>query len=399
MENIFCVTEYGASSNNEKIQTKAIQHAIDACRDFGGGRVTIPSGKYLVGSLRLYSNITLYLESGAYLLGSQRLEDYQDFNVPTSIKYLHNDFYIKSWNLPAYYFYAMITAFKAENVAIIGEPGSVIDGADVFDPNGEEKFRGPMGIIMSGVKNLKLAGYTFQNSANWSHTLDGCEDVEIERVTLKAGHDGFNLHHSENIIVSDCRLETGDDCFAGYDIHNLLVKRCWLNTACNSMRIGGVNLIFNDCTFLGPGIYPHLSEATHYTHAIFKFYSIDADDITENAENITINNCIIDDADRLFFYDYGKKELMQNHVPLRSLTLSNARVSGIRHTSPFLGNGENCILTLENVTINHPSEEAFLKIDESIKLVLKNVIFELPTKIIVGNTSLLFSKQVNLEIG
>ena len=44
---------------------------------------------------------------------------------------------------------AMISAYGESNIAIIGEEGSVIDGRDCFDPDGEEGFRGPHGIFMT----------------------------------------------------------------------------------------------------------------------------------------------------------------------------------------------------------------------------------------------------------
>lgn len=397
-EKIFTISDFGAVPSDQELQTEAIQRCIDACKENGGGKIVIPTGTYLIGSLRLYSNMTFYLEAGAVLLGSKAKEDYQCFNVPTTIGYLNNPHYKSIWHLPDYYFYAIITAFNEENITIAGEPGSLIDGVDVYDPDGEEQFRGPMGILMSRVNNLKLSGYTVQNSANWSHTLDGCETIAIEDVTIKAGHDGFNLHHSKHISVKDCYLETGDDCFAGYDIEELVVTNCQLNTACNGLRIGGRKLSFSNCTFLGPGRYPHLSEETYYTHAVFKFYSMGADTISSDAAEISLSQCIISDADKLLFYDHGRKEIMQDHVPLRSFSIENSVISGIRHSSLFKGNGEQGKLLLKNVCISHESPEPFLIIDDSIELSLENVIFEQPTTIITQDSQLQVKQLTNLCI-
>ncbi|HIY57042.1 MAG TPA: right-handed parallel beta-helix repeat-containing protein [Candidatus Tetragenococcus pullicola] len=382
MTKTFLITDFKATPDTQKVQTKKVQACIDACHLAGGGEVVIPAGTFIIGSIRLYSNMTLRLKSGAVLKGSKNLEDYKDFHIPTTIKYLYDPEYIKDWNLPPYYFYAMICAFQEENIAIIGEAGSIIDGQDVFDPNGEEKFRGPMGMILSQVNNVSLEGYTFENSSNWSHTLDGCEKIRIENVTIKAGHDGFNLHHSTNIRISNCRLETGDDCFAGYDVHNLEVSHCYLNTACNGMRISGTDLSFKHCIFNGPGHYPHLSEDTYYTHAIFKYYSVLADTILEDSEKIRFDNCVIHSADKLFSYSFGDKELHQVNQPLRELTMENMKISGIRKTSLFKGNGEKVTLTLKNVQLSFDEEEPiFLEIDDSVTLILENVFFETATKI------------------
>src|SRR5690554_5005747 len=47
----------------------------------GGGIVTIPTGRYLTGTIILKSNVSLYLENGAVLLGSTNIEDYKRRNL------------------------------------------------------------------------------------------------------------------------------------------------------------------------------------------------------------------------------------------------------------------------------------------------------------------------------
>jgi hypothetical protein len=51
----------------ETNDTKAIQRAIDAVHEGGGGTVHIPAGNYVCGSLLLHSNISLWLDNGATL--------------------------------------------------------------------------------------------------------------------------------------------------------------------------------------------------------------------------------------------------------------------------------------------------------------------------------------------
>lgn len=93
--NIFLVSDYGVKANDPKDQTLGIQKCIDACSKAGGGVIVITTGTYSISSIRLYSNITLKLESGAILLGSKNYKEYENFNVPTTIKYLYDDKYVK----------------------------------------------------------------------------------------------------------------------------------------------------------------------------------------------------------------------------------------------------------------------------------------------------------------
>ena len=58
---MFDVTTYGARGDRTGNQQGAIQAAIDACSQAGGGTVFLPAGDYLSGSLRLHSHVTLYL--------------------------------------------------------------------------------------------------------------------------------------------------------------------------------------------------------------------------------------------------------------------------------------------------------------------------------------------------
>lgn len=373
MNKKYNVLDYDVKPNAEYLQTELFQKVIDVCRENGGGEIVVPKGNYRIGSIRLYSDMTLHLLEGAKLQGSTDYRDYEDFHVPSTLGYLKDDHYIKIWNLPSYYIYGIICAFGEKNVSIIGEKDSCINGNDCRDENGEERFRGPMGIILSRCEHIRLEGYSFINSANWSHQMDSCKGISISNVKIQGGHDGFNLHHCDDIEVADCTLETGDDCFAGYDIQNLHVKNCYMNTACNGLRIGGYHLIFENCVFEGPGHYPHLSENTYYTHALFKYYSIRPDHIRKEGEKIVIRNSVIKDVDMLFSYQYGKEELMQNNKPLRELVLENCRISGVKKAGQLRGNGETCTLVMKNIACDMEAGTTILETDEWVKLVLENV--------------------------
>ena len=54
----------------------AIQAAVDACADIGGGMVVVPRGEWQSGAIHLKSNINLHLDEGACVTFSDNPADY-----------------------------------------------------------------------------------------------------------------------------------------------------------------------------------------------------------------------------------------------------------------------------------------------------------------------------------
>ena len=68
------------------LDTAPLNKAIEACAAVGGGRVLIPPGKYLTGTVHLKSNVTILLDAGAELIGTPDLDQYQNFTPPGTIR-------------------------------------------------------------------------------------------------------------------------------------------------------------------------------------------------------------------------------------------------------------------------------------------------------------------------
>ena len=362
-----------------RLQTAYIQEALDRCRDAGGGEVVLSAGQWHIGSIRLHSNTTLHLSAGCRLTASDHWQDYEDFHVPSTLGYLKSPFVVKEWNLPPHYIVAPIVAFDAENVAVIGEPGSVIDGSDCFDPAGEEKFRGPMGMVFSNCWGVTLKGYTYQNAANWAHQLDSCSGVRMENVTVLAGHDGINIHHCVGVTIENCDFRTGDDCVAGYNAENVVIRNCGFNTSCNSFRFGGRNLLVENCRFWGPGEHPHRVSGRHNTIYAIEYYAMRYDDIRVDSGNWVFRNCTFEGIDGLINYR-GSKLWMHEARPLWDVTLENVTVHGLSEVAvltPAAGNPMT--LTMKNVEMTWrngiPALGMFIT-TQDVKMVLDNVKIE-----------------------
>src|ERR1700722_6082482 len=63
----FDVKKFGAKGDGKVLDTEAINQAIAAAHNAGGGIVRFPAGTYLSVSIHLQSNVGLFLEPGAVL--------------------------------------------------------------------------------------------------------------------------------------------------------------------------------------------------------------------------------------------------------------------------------------------------------------------------------------------
>jgi hypothetical protein len=255
---VFKVRDYGAAGDGKKVDTAAINKAVKACSNAGGGQVCFGPGKYLSGTVHLKDNVTLLFEAGATLVGTKELDDYQYFTPPANTPEAR----FGKWHS------ALILGVDVNNVNIVG-PG-VIDGNKVFNPRGEEKMRGPHTIILGNCRGVNISDITIKDSANYAVMIEFSEQVDIHSVKVTGGWDGVHFRGwsdkpCRNINIIGCRFFTGDDSIAGRYVNNLLIKDCVVNSSCNGIRIIGpvTNMIVQDCLFYGPGLHPHRTSNRH----------------------------------------------------------------------------------------------------------------------------------------
>jgi polygalacturonase len=86
----FNLGDFEVKADGKTVITGAIQSAINACHDSGGGRVEIPAGLYLSGTINLKTNVELHLQAGATLRGSSVLNDYNYNNQRVGLIYTEN---------------------------------------------------------------------------------------------------------------------------------------------------------------------------------------------------------------------------------------------------------------------------------------------------------------------
>jgi len=266
---------FGARGDGYTKDTLSIQNAIDDAADAGGGIVYIPPGVYLIGTVVLKSNVTVYLEAGATLLGSTDLADYSMPPEPAALINNPNTRHL-------------IFAFRAENIGLMGL--GTIDGQS-------SKFIGPLDkpaplrddlwhltsaaqwqrrqrispmIEIAQCSNVRIENVTLQNAVGWTLRPVGCNSVVIHGVRIRnpdyaPNSDGIDPSSCENVLISDCDIDTGDDaiCIKSDNPYgpnkitrNITVINCVLSSACNGFKIGseGPNG-FENIVFSNSAIY------------------------------------------------------------------------------------------------------------------------------------------------
>lgn len=381
----YLVTDFGISADSDAMQTEAFQRVFDLCRD-GGGTVVVPAGRYCISGVRMWSDTTLLLKSGAVLLGSTECSDYPVFEVPEGVEMrsdleLITQYYQYSFapDAPFWQNYrrAMISAYGEKNIAILGEPGSVIDGQDCYDADGEEGYRGPHGIYITNCEAVTLRGYTAQHSGNFMHQLDNCLHTVMEDVICLGASDGIHLHCCRDTRIENCTFRTGDDCIAGINVEDLLVKNCYLNTSCNFFRIGGSRITVEDCEMRGDGYYPHRQtivksrdeilprEAGRHNTLCLVDYFASANFPAEPSRDIVFRRCEMDNFDRLLAYN-ANTPYLQMGTYLAEMTLEDVTIENIKTTASICTDDvQPFTLNLRRVKVSGGCDAATLVEDEN----------------------------------
>ena len=236
---VFDVRQFGARGDGKTLDTVAIQAALDACGQAGGGTVKFSPGIYLSRPLTLRTKTTVSLAKGATLLASPAQSDFLKAGGNWLAARSNGDFtpFISGENLT--------------DVAITGQGTIDGNGTNWWGPAEEARIRKPGYvlprpnlIVLNHCKNIRLAGVRLINSPKSHLVPSDCEEVAIEGVTVRspagaANTDGIDPSNCRNVTITHCIIDTGDD--------NIAIKS---GKKVEGREFGCENIAVTDCVFL-----------------------------------------------------------------------------------------------------------------------------------------------------
>ena len=255
------ITAFGAVGDGKTVNTEAIQAAVDRRSESGGGRVTVPPGVFVTGTLFLKDNVELHLEAGAVLRGSPDLADYnRDDCFEQNVAFARE-------NVTGAH---LLIAHEARNVSLTGQ--GVVDGngrAFFGDIQGGKyairDWRPGQMVYFCECERVRVEGVSLNNAPYWTCFLHGCENVIVRGVSIDnpretRNGDGIDIDCCRNVAVSDCLIASGDDCITlrasnrrlknkDRACEHVAVSNCVLSTPCNALRIGVGDGVIRNAVF------------------------------------------------------------------------------------------------------------------------------------------------------
>lgn len=367
------IRTFGADENADFItNTKAINEAINMVSENGGGTVYVPNGEFCCSTVRIKSNVRLFVE------GTLRSVSYeQNFNAEEKL------------------YYGYIFAEDAENITLCGGGRISGNGTTFCEQPKSDKLLLPLEIFhlksyimafrsrirfrkqpsyrvnlveFQRCKNVDIHNIELHETARWTCNIVECNGVNIKDVVINSNYhvansDGFDITSSQNVVVDHCFIVTGDDalCIKAHeslDAENVFIKNCKAMSLANCFKIGTNvyqnvrNVTIKDCEFFMDG-----------TTGGYAGISIQSDRGSV-VENITCENIKMDGITSAFLVWLGNRH---EGIPgkLRNITIKNIVADNVSLPSAVTGTifdgkeYETENVQIENVNIKYrDSKEA-----------------------------------------
>ncbi|MGD0307198.1 MAG: glycoside hydrolase family 28 protein [Candidatus Acidiferrales bacterium] len=212
----FNVRAHGATGNGTTIDSSAINRAIDAASSAGGGTVYFPAGTYASFSIRLKSNVGLYLDQGATILAASVPLDSTtsagyDAAEPQGAWEPYQDYGHNHWHN------SLIWGEGLHDISITG-PG-LIWGKGLSRGHSDDKTLpdttkpgvGNKAIALKNCYNVLLRDFSILEGGWFGVLATDVDNFTVDNLTIDTNRDGIDIDCCRNVRVSNCTVNSPVD--------------------------------------------------------------------------------------------------------------------------------------------------------------------------------------------
>lgn len=311
------VKDYGATGDGKTIDSPAINKAIDAAAEAGGGMVFFPTGTYLSFSIRLKSHIGLYLDHGAVILAASPEEHDGMYDEAEPNEWdMYQDHGHSHWHN------SLIWGESIHDISIEGFGKIYGKGLRRWDTT--LVGVGNKAIALKNCHNVTIRDITMQECGHFAIMPTGVDNFTIENLKIDTQRDAINIDCCKNVTISNCFINTpNDDAIVIKSSYGLGYPRVTENVMITNCLVSGYDLTsLLDGTFKktqdiapdGGGVTGRIKFGTE-SNGGFK--------------NITITNCTFEHCRGLAL------ETVDGAI-LEDITISNITMNDIVNAPIFL---------------------------------------------------------------
>jgi len=260
---VFNVRDYGATGRKEDNARPAIQRAIDACGQAGGGTVYVPPGEYTSGQLHLRSGVRLYLEGGATIFATLDGKEYDTTpphgrqTAPAALIYgedLHDialegrgtldgqaSYFWRPNNFTDYYIRPNQLRMEATGKPLMRSFPAGFPDETVY----------PRLVLLLRCTDVRITGLKFIRSRSWTINPYACKHLVIDGIYVYSSGkeavwaDGIDPDGCTDVRIANSTIETGDDAIVFYSadiwgpalpVEDVTVTNCRLSSASAALK-------------------------------------------------------------------------------------------------------------------------------------------------------------------
>lgn len=195
------VKDYGARGDGQTIDTQAIDAAINAASEKGGGTVYFPAGTYLSFTIHLKSFITLNLDNGAVLEAAdvKKYGPGYDPAEPNSTD-IYQDFGHSHWRN------SLIYGENLQNVAIMGL--GTIFGNGLTREGDRTPGLANKAIALKLCRNVVIRDVSILMGGHFAILATGVDNLTIDNLKVDTNRDAFDVDCCRHVRISNCSVNS-----------------------------------------------------------------------------------------------------------------------------------------------------------------------------------------------